>query len=355
MSTVDEQAMTPAISTLPGKPSADTVGGRTRLPGISARAYEHPADRAALTALRKIPGFDLLLRKLIGVVGERRLRYWYLGSAVRVTQGQFTEVHALYDECLAILDIQEAPELYVAQTPIVNAGAVGADKPFIVLNSATLDLFTEDELRLIIGHELGHIQSGHVLYKTMLVMLLQLSLRANVFPLGTLALYGIIAGLREWDRKSELSSDRAGLLCVQDPTVAYTVHMKMAGGSKTSQMSVDEFMRQAEDYEAGGDVLDSAMKILNLLWQRHPFHVIRLAELKRWVDAGGYEDVLSGNYPRRHEDSSASVVDEATEGAKSYKDSFDHSKDPLLSFIRDVGQAGSSALGRAKDFFSPKS
>ena len=58
---------------------------RRRFPEISSRAYEHPADRAALTALRKLSGFDTLLKKLSGLIGERNLRLMLLANAVQVS------------------------------------------------------------------------------------------------------------------------------------------------------------------------------------------------------------------------------------------------------------------------------
>ena len=44
---------------------------RVRLPGISSRAYEHPADRSALVAMRKLTGFDVLLKRLAGLFSDR--------------------------------------------------------------------------------------------------------------------------------------------------------------------------------------------------------------------------------------------------------------------------------------------
>ncbi|MBW1872054.1 MAG: M48 family metallopeptidase, partial [Deltaproteobacteria bacterium] len=230
---------------------------RKRFPKLSIRAIEHPADRAALTTLRKVPGFDIALKKLIGLLGERSLRTIYLASAVRVNERQFGDLFKIYSECIEILDVEEQPELFVSQTPFVNAGAIGTDRPFIVLNSATIALLSNDELRFILGHELGHILSDHVLYKTMLNLLLRMSVVRFGIPLGWLAIFAIIAALNEWDRKSELSADRAGVLCVQDPPTSYGVFMKLSGGASADQMNLDEFIRQAEDYESGGDKLDS--------------------------------------------------------------------------------------------------
>lgn len=322
---------------------------RVRLAEISPRAWEHPADRAALTAMRKVPGFDLFVRKFVGLISERRLRYLFLGSAVRVNERQFRDVNRLYAECLEILDVDPRPELFVAQTPFVNAGAVGSDEPFIVLNSATLELTDDAELRMVIGHELGHILSGHVLFKTMLAILIRLSVARLGIPLVGLVRFAIITALLEWDRKSELSSDRAALLCGQDPWVAYRLFMKMAGGKAVDQMDITEFVAQAEEYEAGGDKLDSVLKLLNLSGQRHPFWVLRLAEIKRWVERGDLQHILDGEYPRRGADEEASVVDDFKDSAKTYKDSAAETKDPLFQTIRDLGsqiaESGSSFFG----------
>lgn len=324
---------------------------RVRFPNISSRAWEHPADRAALVALRAVPGFDLVLRKLLGLVGEKSLRLVYLGSAVRVTERQFKDVHRIYQECCDVLDVHEVPELFVSQTPFVNAGAVGFDRPFITLNSGTLAILDRDELRVVLGHELGHVLSGHVLYKTMLGVLMRISLATMGIPVATWTLFAIIAALKEWDRKSELSSDRAGLLVAQSPTTCMRLQMKMAGGGKIDEMELEEFLLQAQEYEAGGDLLDSVFKLLNIMGQSHPFPVLRLAELKTWVDKGEYDEILRGRYPLRTDDARASVLEELKASTASYKEKAEESKDPLVSFFRDLGGSVSTASERLWERF----
>ena len=300
--------------------------------------------------------FDMFLRRFMGAIGERRLRYLYLASAVRVNENQFKDLHRAYRECCEILDIQKIPELYVSQSPIVNAGAIGLDEPFIVLNSATLDLYPPEEIPFVLGHELGHILSNHVLYKTMLRILLQISLGRIGLP--GLAILAIVAGLKEWDRKSELSSDRAGLLCIQDADTAYRILMKMAGGPQVHQMDSAEFEKQADEYERGGDVRDSALKLLNLLWLSHPFPMLRLAELKRFVDRGDYATILRGEYARRTDVDQTRIVDEWSAGAAAYKQRMSESEDPLMNFLRDfgssVGDAGASVWDSVRGAFRKK-
>ena len=318
---------------------------RVPLPEISSRAFEHPSDRAALAALRKVPGFDTILRKVIGFIGERGLRLVFLASAVRVTDKQFARLHRIFEECCEVLDRAERPELFVAQTPFVNAGAVGVDRPFIVLHSAAVELMTDDELRFLLGHELGHIVCDHTLYKTMLALLLRISLLRLGLPVGSLALFGVVAALGEWDRKSELSCDRAGLLCAQDPWTAYSVFMKLAGGDALGQMDITEFVAQAEEYEGAGDELDGVFKLLNLVGRRHPFHVLRLVELKRWVERGDYERILGGDYARRGDAEEPSVYDDLKASARSYGERLAESRDPLVQFVRDLGAQVSEAGG----------
>ncbi len=317
---------------------------RVTFPGISSRAYEHPADRAALVALRGVPGFDALLKGMFGFFSERRLRMMFLSSAVRVDEHQFPVVHQIFVEAAQILDIEELPQLYVTQDPRVNAWALGLDHPFVVVSTGLLDLLDDDELRAVLGHELGHVLSGHALYSSVLFTLMRISGVGGVLPIGALGLRAIIAALKEWYRKAELSCDRAGLLVCQDPGAMTRVHMKLAGGARVKDMDLQAFLAQAEEYESTGDAREGVIRILNLLNATHPFAVLRALEIKRWVESGEYERTVAGAYPKRSDDSQASFVDEVKAAAMSYKQAFDRSPDPLFKFLRDVG-GGTVNLG----------
>ena len=317
---------------------------RVRLTGISSRAYEHPADRSALVALRKLTGFDTLLRRLFGLFNERAFRLTYLASAVRVSERQFPHIHELVRDGSYILDLPEVPECYVIQNPLVNAMALGRDKPFIVITTGMVNLYDPEELRWVVGHELGHILSGHVVYRTMLLILLRLAARVAFLPI-TLGLGAIIWGLEEWFRKSELSCDRAGLLAGQDLDAARRALMKLAGGAQLSELNPDAFREQAHEYDAVPDLRDSILKILQLQGNTHPFAVVRFAELDYWATHGEYERILGGDYPRREADSSASVGEEVKNAAKSYQDSWKRSQDPLIGIFRGVAESAARAGG----------
>jgi Zn-dependent protease with chaperone function len=300
--------------------------------------------------MRKLTGFDVLLRKLSGLFNERAFRLQFLASGVRVSERQFPQINDMVRDGAYVLDLPEIPEVFVTQNPIVNAMALGSDKPFIVINTGLIDLLDAEELRTVVGHELGHVLSGHAVYRTMLFHLINLAARIAWVPLGYIGLRGIIWALEEWYRKSELSCDRAGLLAAQDPDAARRVLMKLAGGARLSELNSDAFMEQAHDYDAVPDVRDGLLKILQLQGNSHPFAVTRFAELTRWIDSGAYERILAGDYPRRDTDSTATIGEEIRNAAKSYQESWQRTEDPLVGMFRGAAdsamRAGEGLLGR---------
>ncbi len=313
------------------------------LHGIDPRSWEHPADRAALNTLRKIPAFDEVLRTLFGFFGEKPVRLAFQANAVRCSPSQFARVDRLYARAASALDAPAEYPVYVSQAPFVNAGAYGMEKPFIIVNSALLDLLDDDELQFVLGHEIGHVMSGHVLYTTMMVILLQLAERG--FPVVGLAARAILVGLLEWYRKAELSCDRAGVLSVQDPEVGMRVMLKFAGGGVNEHTNLPEFIRQADEYRLGGDLGDQVFKVLNLIGANHPFPVLRVAEMRDWFQSGAYERILHGEYRRRGEPDPAYFEDLAAAGrsyAEGAKETFGVAADAARRMMDSVfGRGGS--------------
>ncbi len=324
---------------------------RVRLPDISSRAYEHPADRSALVALRKLTGFDAILRNIAGLFSDRSLRLLFLASSVRASEQQFPQLYQMLLDGAYVLDLPRVPELFITQDPRVNAMALGTDKPFIVITSGLVELMDEDEIRFVIGHELGHVLSGHSVYRTMLFALISLAARFAVVPIAWIGLKAVIWGLEEWYRKSELSCDRAGLLASQDVPASRRALMKTAGGAHLGELSADAFLEQAREYDAVPDVRESLIKMMQMQGETHPFAVVRFAELDRWANEGEYRDILAGNYPRRDNDGDASVGDEFKSAAKSYQDSWGRSADPLIGAVRGVAGSAVGAGERIMNRF----
>jgi Zn-dependent protease with chaperone function len=327
-----------------GAAATAPVRRRVTLTGISSRAWEHPADRGALTALRELRGFDDVVKAFFGMWNERGFRLSYLAAAVRVDHRQYPRVYQLYTEAATALDMPDLPDLYVMQSPWISGRAIGLDRPFIAINTAAVAQLDDDELRCLLGHELGHVGSGHAVYKTILMIVSGWAANLSWLPVGALVLRGIIAAMMEWWRKAELSADRAALLASQDPAAALRLLMKLAGGGDLTQIDTAAFLEQAAEYEGGGDLRDSLHKLRMTAWNSHPVPVARAADLRRWIDSGAYGQILGGSYPRRSDDETASPTAEMKAAAESYREAFQTSPDPLVSLLRRLGD-GASGVG----------
>jgi Zn-dependent protease with chaperone function len=273
---------------------------RTTFPGISPGAFEHPVDRAALDTLRKAPGVDKLFKKLASIGFERQVRLHFTADSLRLSPRQCPLIHERFREACAVLDMPE-PELYLWQNPLPNAFAVGMDRHTLVVTSGLVDLMDDDELRCILGHELGHIKSGHMLYRTIAFFLAIVGLlAARNLPFVNLLSQALLYAFYDWMRKSELTADRAGLLVSQDPAVSVRVLLKLAGGAQRTeaQLNVEEFLKQADDYEDMDEsLLNVVYKFEMTRFQTHPFPALRAREIDRWGQSQEYQSILAGNYP----------------------------------------------------------
>ena len=288
-----------------------------RLTGISPKAYEHPADRAATAALSAVPMLDLVVRKLIEFGYERALRQTYLGASVRLGTDQLPGIWTLYQHVLGVLDMPDEYDLYITQQPMANAMTVGAGKPIVVLNSATVSLLDDAQLEAVLAHEVAHILSEHVLYRTALEILLRIG--TTRLPLG-MPLAAVQYALLEWSRASELTCDRAAAIVTRDPRLVCKMLMTMAAGAKATELNLDAFMRQAMDYTEAGEGLDRLQRLLTDLRQSHSLPVKRVHELLTWVRDGEYDRVVGGEYVRRGQERTAR--EEAADAATHYSDRF---------------------------------
>lgn len=324
---------------------------RVTLPDIAAVAWEHPADRAALQTLRSIPGVDEVIRKILSFFGgERGIRLFFQGNAVRCGPTQFPMLWALHVENCATFGWERIPELYVTQTPVFNAGAYGIDDPFIVVHSSALELLDEDELRVLLAHELGHVISGHSLYRTIAMVMTLISLGALPM-LASLVLYPVRLAFLEWSRKSELSADRAGLLGGQDVAASMRLFMKMAGGANTQNvrpgdLNLEPFVAQANEYAATNEGLDVIYKIVGTLALTHPMNTVRAGEVQQWIHSGAYDRILGGEYPRRGQtgEPERPLRDDVKEAAEHYRAEVKEVADQLVS-------AAKKAAERAREAF----
>lgn len=184
------------------------------LRGLSSEEYEHPFDRKALDTLEATPGLGVLGKFLTKHTVERIYTIQYTGSYLKVTNKNYPNIYEYLEYAAQILGLPTVPQLYIQWGYDINAFTVGSENPIIVLNSGLLDLCDEDELMFIIGHECGHIKSNHMLYHMMAQMV---NFAIDAIPGGSVVAAPVKYALLYWDRMSEFTADRAGLLCCQKP------------------------------------------------------------------------------------------------------------------------------------------
>lgn len=323
-----------------------------RLPGISPKAYEHPADRAATAALGSIPMLDYVVRKLIEFGYERALRQTYLGASVRLGTDQLPEIWTRYQHVLAVLDMPEEYDLYMSAAPILNAMAVGAGKPILVLNSSTVDLLGDDQLEAVIAHEVAHILSDHVLYRTALQILLRLTATPRLPSIAGMPLMAVQYALLEWSRATELTCDRAAAIVTRDPRGVCKMLMTMSGGAKAGNLNLDAFINQAMEYTESGEGLDRLQRLLTDLRQTHSLPVKRVHELLAWVRDGEYDRIVSGEYVRRGHERPAR--EEAADAAAHYSERFKDLFKEAGEHVSGAGQQLSDWLRSLQDEDKPK-
>jgi Zn-dependent protease with chaperone function len=317
-----------------------------KLERISPRAYQHPADRAATAALAKVPYLDQVVRKLISLGYERALRAASLGAAVRLGQDQLPEIWALHRQVFNTLDMDEAPDLYLTQFPLANAYAIGTDRPIVLLNSELVRILDEEGRRIVLAHEAAHIQSDHVLYRTALLILLQIGSGARLPVLAGLPLLAIRMALLEWSRAAELSCDRAAALVTRDPQAVCQALMVLAAGEAAEDLNLDAFIAQGMDYEVTGSGLERLTKLMQDLNVTHPMPVRRVRILLDWVREGDYDRMVRGDYLRRGEEPSAR--EEADAAGAFYADRVGSAFQSAGSSIADVGQQLGDWLKRTR-------
>ncbi len=269
------------------------------LTGLLPQAYEHPLDTQYLGVLKGTPGLDFLCRKLIEYGYEPLSRIQYTGSNLQVTGNLLGDVHEVLEQACEILDIDDVPELYVQQG-FLNACTIGDAKPLIVVHSLSLTMLSRDELLFLLGHELGHIKSRHMLYHMVGDALPVLTdiLGPVTLGLGKIVSTGMSLALQNWHRMSEFTADRAGLLCCQNINAAMTVFMKLSGLPYTSYGRAEElipdFMSQARAFDAlDGSAMNKVLKFCSIIGEDHPWNIVRARELLTW-HGEGYRTFLPG-------------------------------------------------------------
>jgi len=307
-----------------------------KLEGISPRAYQHPADRAATAALQKVPYLDEVVRKLIALGYERALRSASLGASVRLGDEQLPAIWAIHRQVFNTLDLEDVPDLYLTQFPLANAYTIGVQNPIVVLNSELVNLLDDDGRRVVLAHEAAHVHSDHTLYGTALLILMRLGSSVRIPLLAGLPLLAIRMALLEWSRAAELSCDRAAALVTRDPQAVCRALMTLSAGAAADQLNLNAFVAQGIDYNERGSGLEKMTRLLQDLNVTHPLPVRRVHALLEWVREGEYDRMVGGAHMRQGEEPTAR--EEADAATAFYGDRIGSAIQSAGSSISEVGQ-----------------
>lgn len=257
---------------------------------IRPEDYMHPEDAAALNELEGIPGFPTLVKKILSL-GLEQLNYGInMASAIRLSSTQLPEIYKHLPPICKKLGIDE-PEFYLEMNPIPNAYTFGDTKIFVTVTSGLIEMMNDNELDAVLAHECAHIACHHVLYHSIAKYIV--SGASSLGFLGALSV-PIQLAILYWERKSELSCDRAACL-VTSPEIVSSVMARLSGGPKsiTSKINMQEWARQADQYEEirNDGKWNKALQIYAIAAQDHPFSAVRVREILRWSKSDEYHSI----------------------------------------------------------------
>ena len=262
-----------------------------RSEGLKASDYEYEGDREALNALKKIPIMDRLIATYLDFAIKSGMFIKIKQNAFRVTAETYPSLYRLYQTCLDRLNMEKEPQLYIDLQYEYNAYAAGVDSPFIVLHSSLVNDCTEGELMALMGHELGHINSGHVLYQNLANSLLSL-LTSYLKGLAPLISTSTMFALMDWQRKAEFTADRAGMIAsgALQPSVDLLSRLMGRGtGENYVDFSNEALMLQYEDFDLSKDsVIGRLIYVSQTAFQSHPWTINRIKKLTEWEQSANY-------------------------------------------------------------------
>ncbi len=238
----------------------------------------------ALTAVATLCGSVLfvLLMLVIAYFFNRAHHNELIQQAYPVTPQTQPEMDRLARSCAAHL--RSGPfNVYIAPGNTLNAYTFGLVEPqVVVLYDGIINLMDEEELRFIIGHEVGHICLGHTWLNSLIGGM------AGI-PSPYLAAIILYFSFRWWNRACEYSADRAGLLACGNPAKAYSALIKLVGGSAATH-SQQAWQQTLKQIEAEDDHLENN---LGELLSSHPLIVRRLQALQQYVKTPEYRHLAA--------------------------------------------------------------
>jgi Zn-dependent protease with chaperone function len=194
-----------------------------------------------------------------------------------VTPEAMPNLSALVEECASRLGVN-AIKTYVAPLNQLNAYTFGISDPkVVVVYAPLLKLMDADELRFVVGHELGHVRLGHTWLNSIIG-----GMAGIPSPFFAAAILHI--AFRWWNRACEFSADRAGLLACGNPQKAISALVRIATGTASRHpMAIEQGVQKLEAED------DDVTNLVGELFASHPMMARRIESLRRWAASPEYQ------------------------------------------------------------------
>jgi len=232
------------------------------------------------------PVVEAVLKKAKMNSGDEYWRSNMEGHSLKITEPLLGDLYRLCMDVQARLGFNETVDYYVTGDSSVNAFSVAAVEegmPHIVnLNSSLVSLMTEDELRFVIGHELGHLINKDSALKRLIMFVFP--------PESTTPPMTLQYKIRLHDQLAELVADRYGFMAVGKVDSCVTAFFKMASGLDLAKMNVsmDALLEDNSKH------LDYFLNSKGINLASHPVNPIRVHALNLFANAGSNEELSSG-------------------------------------------------------------
>lgn len=261
---------------------------------LDYKLYLHDSDKAAMAALKAIPGFSQVMKAFMKIWSEQQLRLINMSTNLHLSEKQMAKYYNMLPPICEKLGI-DVPELFVELDVHPNAYTYGDTKPFIVITSGLFETLPDELIPTVLAHECGHIACHHTLYTTMGRAILS-GASAFVSGLGNVALYPIQLAFAYWMRCSEFSADRAAIICDGSADKSTEVMMRFAGYDKDimAEANVEAFMEQALEYKnlVNSNAWNKTLEFILFQNYDHPLNAIRAYEGKEWEQTERYKNIL---------------------------------------------------------------
>ncbi len=267
----------------------------TRIPRLNLEDYEHPMETRALEKLKNTKGLSKVVSKFHEMSFEKSIRLQYMSSCLLASDRTYPQLTFLVKKACDVLGVEVVPELYIQRSDSLMSLTVGSEDPIIVLTTELVDKFSSEELLFVIGREVAHIKSNHILFQEIGMILPEIMEAFSVVTLGLTSIVsaGLNYTLLTWKQMAELTADRGGLLVSQDVEVVKRIFAKWSGLPEKdwSSFHVGEFEWQARNLDSlNPKMLD---KIVGLILGDVSWAVARMKEILDWVESEGYKKIQS--------------------------------------------------------------